>query len=370
MTRRLTAGAALLSTLAAAPAIAGPTYESPTGGTFTWYGQFNPSFQSFDDGVQDFNRLVDNSASNSRIGFRLSQPFGENTLRFRFETAFGFRASDGIDQTTTGDNVSWNRTNIRHTDLSFETARYGTFSAGQGSSASDGLTEADFSGTDVVAGVSVADPAGGYVFRTSAGALSSVEIGSAFNSYDGGRLGRIRYDTPDLAGLTLSASYGTDILRDNNDRETYDVAVRYAKDDLGDFAISGAFGAAWTEQTGREDQRDILGSFAVAHKPTNLSLAVAAGDRDTAGNYGYVKLGYSADFLSVGTTAFSVDYYDGSDTVSQGDSATSWGGAAVQNIDDLNLEAYVAYRDYSYDDSSATTFQDANAVLLGARWKF
>lgn len=363
------ASAAALATAIASPAFAGPTYENDTGGSFTWYGQFNPSFQSYDDGTETYNRLVDNAGSNSRIGFRLKQAYGENTLTFHFETAFGLRASDGVDQTSTGDALSWDRTNIRHVDLQFDTASYGTFSAGQGSMASDGIAGSDRSGTGVVAGVAVADPAGGYAFRTSAGALSGVDVGDAFTDYDGSRLGRLRYDSESFGGFVFSASYGTDILKTNNDRETYDITARYNNENMGDFALDAALGAAWTEETGKADKRDVVGSVALEHKPTGLSLAVAAGERDIAGSYGYAKLGYTANFTSLGSTAFSVDYYDGSDMASTGDTAQSWGLAAVQKIDNYNAEAYLAYREYSYDDTSST-YNDSSVIMAGARWKF
>jgi len=364
------ASAAALAAAIASPAFAGPTYENDTGGSFTWYGQFDPSFQSYDDGTETYDRLVDNSGSNSRIGFRLKQAFGENTLQFHFETAFGLRGSDGVSQTSTGDSLSWDRTNIRHVDLQFDTASYGRFSAGQGSMASDGIAGSDRSGTGLIAGVAVADSAGGYAFRTSTGALSSIDVGDAFSDYDGGRLGRVRYDSVNLNGFTVSASYGTDILKTANDRETYDVAVRYGNDNLGDFAFEAALGAAWTEETGKADKRDTVGSLALEHKPTGLSLALAAGERDIAGSYGYAKLGYTADWTSLGSTSFSVDYYDGSDMVSTGDSSKSWGIAAVQKIDNYNVETYLAYRDYSYSDTSATSYNDSNVIMAGARWKF
>lgn len=363
-------GAAALAAAIASPAFAGPTYENDTGGSFTWYGQFDPSFQSFDDGTDRYNRLVDNAGSNSRIGFRLKQAYGENTLNFNFETAFGFAASDANSQTSDADNLSWDRTNIRHVDLQYDTARYGRFSAGQGSMASDGIAGSDRSGTGVIAGVAVADSAGSYTFTTTAGASTSIEIGDAFSDYDGGRLGRVRYDSNNFNGFVVSASYGTDILKENNDRETYDVAVRYNNENLGDFALDAALGAAWTEETGETDTRDIVGSVALEHKPTGLSLAFAAGDRDTSGSYGYGKLGYTTDWTSVGSTSFSVDYYNGSDMNTTNDSTKSWGVAAVQKFDRQNVEAYVAYRNYSYDDTSATTYNDGNVIMAGARWKF
>ena len=154
----LRSGAAVTSLMLAAPALAGPTYTTDNGGSFNWYGQFNPAFQSVDDGVQDYNRLVDNASSNSRVGFWLEQAYGANTLRFNFETAFSFRSSDGVSQSSKGDVISWSRSNIRFVDFQFETENYGTFSAGQGSMASDGVAYADFSGTGL--GASTLAPLG------------------------------------------------------------------------------------------------------------------------------------------------------------------------------------------------------------------
>ena len=296
------------------------------------------SSKSVDDGVQDYNRLVDNASSNSRVGFWLEQAYGANTLRFNFETAFSFRSSDGVSQSSKGDVISWSRSNIRFVDFQFETENYGTFSAGQGSMASDGVAYADFSGTGLGASTSVADLAGGYDFRTAAGALSGISIGDAFSDLDGSRLGRVRYDSKSFGGLVFSASYGTDILAANNDRETYDVALRYGNDELGAFALDAALGAAWTEQTGSQDRRDITGSVSLLHKDSGVSLSVAAGDRDIGGSYGYAKLGYAADLIAAGKTSFSIDYYDGSDMVSTGDTSESWGVTAVQKIDRLNLD--------------------------------
>ncbi|MFW8634250.1 porin [Cribrihabitans pelagius] len=365
-----TVSATALAVALAGPALAGPEYSNDTGGRFSWYGHLNPAFQSFDDGAEDFGRLVDNEASKSRLGFWLEQSYGENTLRFNFETAMGFRSSAGVDQISTGENLSWDRTDIRHVDLQFDTARYGRFSAGQGSMATDSITGADFSGTGLGASNSVADSAGGYRFRQADGTLSTIEIGDVFTDLDGTRLGRVRYDTPELAGFTLSTSYGTDILKEDNDRETYDVAVRYGREDVAGFNLDAGLGASWTEETGKEDSRDVSGSFAVLHKATGLSLNLAAGERDIAGSYAYAKLGYKANLFAAGSTAFSVDYYDGSDMESAGDSADSWGVAAVQKVDAYNVETYLAYREYSYEDNSGAGYQDADVVLAGARWKF
>lgn len=369
-----TSAVALGATLAA-PAFAGPTYTSSGGGTLTWYGQLNPTLQYYDDGGEDFSRLVDNSASNSRLGFTVTQPFGENTLTFNFETALSLRASDGVNQNDTGDITDWQRTDIRKIDLSYQTARYGTFSVGQGSMASDGAAELDLSGTGLGAGVSVADPAGGYFFRDASGALTGVAVGDAFATFDGSRRTRIRYDSPSYNGFSIATSYGEEVLAEDADTTQYDIALNYANDSVGDFEIEGGLAVNWTERGGAADRRDIIASVGALHRPTGVSVALATGSRDTDGtnvdgSYGYIKLGYETNIIAAGSTSFSVDYYDGSDMITAGDSAVSFGVAAVQKFDDLSLEAYVAYRQYSYDDTSATSYQDGDALLLGARWKF
>lgn len=369
-TKLLVSGSALaaLSAALAAPAMAGPTYTSENGGTFTWYGQFNPTLQYFDDGESDSTRLLDNAASNSRLGFTITQPFGENTLKFNFETALSLRSTAGVNQNDQGDVTNWQRTDIRKIDLSYETARYGTFSVGQGSMAADGVTSMDLSGTGLGASVAVADTAGGYFFRDASGALSSIEIGDVFNTFDGSRRGRIRYDSPEFSGFSVSTSYGENILSEGSDTENYDIALNYSNSDLGDFTVKGALAVSWTDQSSG-DHRDTIASFAALHEPSGVSVALAAGDRDTGGDYGYVKVGYSTRLIEAGKTSFSIDYYDGSDLASTGDSAESFGVAAVQKIDRFNLEAYLAYREYAYSDTS-TDYQDASAILAGARWKF
>ena len=180
----------------ATQSVAGPTYESPGGATFTPYGHLNFAYMSFDDGQVDTGQLAENESSSSRLGFRLSRAFGDNELTFRFETSIGFAPSDEFSQTSEPDDFDWDRENLRHVDLIYRTGSYGAFYLGQGSMASDGIGQFDMSGTGLAAAVSVSDVAGGFELRETTGALSGIEIGDAFSSFDGTRAGRIRYDTP------------------------------------------------------------------------------------------------------------------------------------------------------------------------------
>ena len=364
---RNTAAAALLAAGAASPALAGPTYENASGGSFTFYGQLNPTFQSVDDGLNTYNELADNVHSNSRIGFYLRQPIGAMKFQFRFETALGFRAIDKISQTNTPDAFDWDRSKLRHVDFSLA-GNFGKLSLGQGSMASDNAAQVDLSGTSVALWQSVKDHAASYQFTTTGGALSGIKVGDAFPNFDGGRLGRIRYDSPDLNGFTVSASWGTEILKTGNDDEAYDVTVRY-KRDLGEVDLSSALGVVWTDKTTGTDTRDTIASVSLLHG-SGLNGTLAYGNRDTTGDYVYAKLGYKANWFSIGSTALAVDYVTGNDLVTAGSDSEGLGLGVVQKIDAANMETYVSYRNYSFDDTTPTAYNDVSAVLFGARWKF
>ncbi|MFT5006577.1 MAG: hypothetical protein ACI8YI_002204 [Paracoccaceae bacterium] len=91
-TRRVSAGL-LMAAGAAQMAAAEMRYENGSGGSVLLYGQFNPAYQMFDDGVAKQSTVVDNVHSNSRVGLWLRQPFGTNTFSFNFETGLGLLPS-------------------------------------------------------------------------------------------------------------------------------------------------------------------------------------------------------------------------------------------------------------------------------------
>jgi predicted porin len=233
--------------------------------------------------------------------------------------------------------------------------------------ATDGVAEVDQSGTTLVNYVSVPDTAGSFMFRTAAGALSTVTIGNVFSDFDGARRGRIRYDSPTFSGFTVSASYGEEILATDADLETRDIALRYANT-FGDIRVKGAVGYARSELAGGVVRDDTIGSVSLLHS-SGFNVTIAAGDRSTDGSYSYGKLGYQAQWFSVGKTSLSVDYYNGSDTTSVGSDATAVGFGAVQQFDQARVEAYLGYHTYELTETAAA-YLDASSVMFGARWKF
>jgi hypothetical protein len=343
------------------------TFTHPSGATATFYGQLNLTYQRADDGERSYDDFVDNSNSVSRLGFWIDVPMGENKLRFNVETGLGFKNTADTNQVDDPDWIDWQRTDLRK----FEGVYSGNFGAvwfGQGSMATDALAEIDNSGTTLAGYVNLPDTAGGYEFR-GGDTLSGISIADTFRDFDGGRRFRLRYDTPEFSGFTFSAAYGEEILAENDDASYYDLGLRYGyESDV--FKADAGIGYAWKDDDDN-DTEQLVASTSIKHLPTGLNATFAFGDgQDDNGSYGYVKLGWQGDLIAYGSTALSVDYFDGSDYETEGSDSKSWGIQAVQTFDDLNLEAYLGYREYEFDDDTAADYQDISAVLLGARWRF
>ncbi|MEP3441636.1 porin [Sulfitobacter sp.] len=348
----------LMPGLAAAQDANGPEVE--------FYGQFNIGVLSVDDGPNTNTTITDNDNSNSRFGLVIKQGLNNgDEVRFHFETAIGLTGSSSISGSNDSFDFDYTRTELRKFELIYNSKRIGKFSFGQGSIATDGTAEADFSGTSVIAYSSINDQAGGQVFRLSDGVLSGVSVGSAFSALDGSRRFRARYDTPNFNGLSLGFSAGTEVLARGVNGEFYDIGLTYDKD-FGDVKLAGRLGYSFRDS----DEEFLLGSTSVLHKPTGLSLTVAAGQEQIDdGEYAYIKAGFQRDFFSVGRTHLSADYYEGNDFAFAGSDSSSFGVAVVQNIDNANLELYASYRTFELDGDSRN-FNDLDVTFVGARFKF
>lgn len=354
--------------VAAVPAFAQDlTFRNQSGATATFYGQVNLTFQGIDDGEETYHEFVDNSNSTSRVGLWIDTPLAGNEFRFNFETGLGILNTAETNQIDDPNWIDWQRTDIRKLEITYAGA-FGAFWLGQGSMATDGAAEIDLSGTTLAGYVNLPDTAGSFQFRDG-DMLSGITIGDTFKDFDGPRRFRVRYDTPDWSGLYFSAAYGQDVLAEDDDANYYDAAIRYGyESDV--LLLDAAIGYAWKELDG-DTTEQFIASGSLLHVPTGLNFTLAGGDHQTEdGRYVYGKFGWIGEVLSVGGSAVSIDYYDGSDFVLSGSSSTSWGLQAVQAFDDWNLEAYLGYRVLSFDDVPGADFQDLAAVLVGARWSF
>lgn len=332
-----------------------------------FYGHFNPAWQSVDDGGQTTDTFVDNSNSNSRFGFNVTGDLGDtgNSFLFNFETGLGFRQSGAVSQLSEPDFWDIKRTDLRKFEAIFSTG-YGTFYAGQGSMASDGVVGSDFTGVGVVAGSAIGDQAGGFQFRDTGGTLSGIAISDVFKNFDGSRRFRLRYDTPQYGGFKVAAAYGIEVLTSGDDRDFYDLAVYYS-DTFGDVEFAASAGYSDTSDS---NAGAYAGSAGILHTPSGVSFTLIAGGADTDASYAMARLGLERTFTSWGSTAAALDYYAGQDFDTSGSDSDLWGVSFVQKIDAANMELYAGYRDYSFSDTSGTLYQDMDSWLLGARWKY
>ncbi len=344
------------------------TFTNRYGGILNFYGQLNLTYQSFDDGGQTTSGVVDNGNWNTRLGATLTQPLDNATIRFRFETGLGLRNSGLVSQTFTPDWIDWQKTSLRWFEVAADTD-YGTISAGQGATASDGTAGLDDSFTFIAGATNSTDGFGSFRFRDTNGNLTNVSIAQVNNAFNGARRFRLRYDTPVVNGFMASTSYGVNILVDEDDADYYDIALRWTGD-FGDFAVRSAAGYQWIDDPDRGLTQRVAASATLVHEPTGLNLAVSTGQQIDGASYIWGRAGWQTGRFGPGQTSLSVDYYNGSDFRVDGARTENYGVYAVYSLESIPLNLYGGWRRFSYSDFSGTTFQDADSLLVGARLYF
>lgn len=171
------------------------------------------------------------------------------------------------------------RTNLGKAEAILAAEADGTLWLGQGSMASDGIAEIDFSGRSAIAYSSIPDLAGGQFFLQRDRTLSDVTIGDVLANLDGSRRRRVRYDTPALVSFSLSGAYGRDVLTRGDERNYADVALMLGPD-LRAVQAAGGVGYDWKGS----DSQTLEGSVSALHLPTGLNLTIAAGGETQGGD--------------------------------------------------------------------------------------
>ena len=341
------------------------------------YGQVDRAFLAADDGNSSDYYFVDNDNSSSRIGLLGEAKVNDDlTIGTRMEFEYQSNPSNLVNQNDKnpddGDGTGFNE---RWMDAQLTSKRFGKLYLGKGSTASDGTSEMDLSGTSVVGYASIEDMAGGILFYNDAtNALSTTPIRNVFNDFDGlSRRNRIRYDSPDFWGFQLSGS----LLSDGGD-----VALRYAAKWGEDWEFVAALAYADPQAISDTIDNQYNGSASILHR-SGWNLTVAGGyqdldsglqnpdgtPRDDDPTFYYAKLGYRAKWFPVGETRFSVDYARNDDVAQDGDEAKSVGVQAVQDFPEWGTEYYIGYRWHQLDRQLAD-FNDINALMTGLRVKF
>ena len=357
----LTIGVTILLILPAAQAV-----------DFKISGQINRAVLYGDNGNDDDVKFVDNDNSSTRFRFTGSNEFNEMwKAGIVWENQMESNSSadtslndDGDGEIDIGTNTDTGSVTFTERKMEFyvDHKNWGRVWLGQGDTASNGTSEVDLSGTDVIVYSAIEDMAGGFNFRDSDNAVIT-SIGTAFSNFDGlSRRDRIRYDTPKFGPVYFSGGY--------MNGQSWDLAGRLAYEWEGFGKLAGGVG-----YTGAENQRDAFsqynGSLSFLHS-SGINLTAAYGkidydDHPTRANEdawnAYGKLGYK-----FGKWALGVDYTYSEDVGAQGDEATSIGAGAVWNIWE-SVQFYGAYRWHDLDRSGVNV-EDLSAVMVGGRVKF
>ena len=325
-------------------------------------GQINRAVLWGDNGNDDDVKFVDNDNSSTRFRFT-----GENTFDEVWKAGIVWevemQSNDSSDTVIDiGENGDSSDVDFNERKMEFYVGhkKFGKLSLGQGDTASNGTSEVDLSGTDVINYSSIEDMAGGFTFRTDDDVVVT-SVGNAFSNFDGfSRRDRIRYDTPNFGPVYFSGSY--------MNGQSWDLAGRFAYEWQGIGKLAAA-----AHYTGADTQRDPYKQYSGSASflfDFGLNFTAAYGgrndqegrDEDPYNVYG--KLGYK-----FGKWAFSVDYTYSENVDQDNDEAQSVGLAAVWNVWE-SVEFYGSYRWHSLDRDNVSNIEDLNAAMLGGRVKF
>jgi predicted porin len=366
------------------------------------YGQINEELIFWDDGFEDNVYQVTNDNSRTRFGFR-----GKAKITPDWEAGYrleiGIRTANSKRFTQDNDEGDGNPADVGH-DLRdaywyLKSKTWGGVSVGHQADATDGITETNLTQTKDFAKYSDVEDTGLGLFLRS-----SVNGGLSARSYrnllgdsgdqpgDGDRRQNVvKYETPEIAGFTGSASWGED--------DVWDLALRYAGE-FGGFKLAAGIGygkitdgpETKIECASRgggapqdEDCQQFGGSISVMHQETGLFVSAGAGQKkddvlggadifvgtnpDNKDNFWAIQAGIERKFNTLGKTTIYGEYYDyeggainrtlaAGDAVNPfaGSTAAIWdtglnvyGAGIAQGLDSAAMVVYLTYRHVEAD---------------------
>jgi predicted porin len=364
------------------------------------YGQVTTALMYWNNGGRSDMYQVDGSTESSRFGL-----LGEAKVRPGLTAGFNIEIATQTaraDRVTVSDDDGGDPADgavaLRKAYWYLSDEKLGKVSVGRLSFATDGVTEIDLSGTNIVSKSAVywgqriaIHPVGG---ASTAGNDFRYYFGPSNGNYEFDRNNGIRYDTPTYAGFQASAAWGED--------DRWDIALRYAGEMHGFKLAAGiayaddhdnkpgtalgtgtALNTVGDELPAHTSARIVSGSASAMHVATGLFVTAAAGQRTFdgwSGNSGVaaldfhesfwlVRSGIAKNWFGIGNTAVYGSYAHFVNANDNHAPATVWGVGVVQNIDAAAMELFLAYENHSADDP-ATNTDDTNLVIGGARVKF
>ena len=377
-------------------------------------GHVNEAVMYWDDGFESNAYQVTNDNSRTRFRFKGDAKIMDG-WKAGYMIELGARGANSKRSTQNdprGDGAGL--LDLRHSYWFIDSKQMGRLSVGLTGGAAESVTEINLSQTKDIAKYSDQEDSGmGFFLRNSAGGTSALTWrrlirDSGDQPGEGRRYNLVKYDTPTLAGLKATASWGDD--------DTWEIGARY-EGEMAEFKLGA--GIAYGE--GSEDSAapgllclangaqviasgsdascsQLGGSISVMHVASGLYANFGAGQltddlidvstrfagtgADDKSQFYAVEAGIQQKWNDLGQTTLYVQYYknEGGANARRGlgaaDAANphgvdsrifeteldSIGGGIVQGIDSAAMHVYLTYRHYEADVTALSGTAGAGAL--------
>jgi predicted porin len=321
-------------------------------------GQINRAIMWAGNGNDDELFHVDNDNSSTRFRLVGSEDVSQHVeVGVVWESQFESNSSSSVDIGQNSDGTS------AFTERKLEVwfgGEFGKVWIGQGDGAANGTSEVDLSGTSVIMYSGVNDTAGSLTFENNDD-VTIARLGSTRSNLDGlSRNDRLRYDSPSLAGATVSASI--------TNGDAWELAGRWAGEFDGVGKLAAAVGLVDNDERGT-DYKQFGGSISWL-APAGVNVTFAGGfrdleesDRDDPINL-YIKAGYKWDIHAV-----AAEFGQTNDLARDGDESRNVGLAYVM-APWSGVDFYATLRTYQLDRNGESGINDISQLMVGTRVKF
>ncbi|MFT5448187.1 MAG: putative porin, partial [Gammaproteobacteria bacterium] len=296
-----------------------------------------------------------------RFRMRGSEDMG-NGMKVGAYWELGISSSPSTKATPDADSDRDGGIGIRQANLFFS-GNWGKLTLGHGSEAADGTAGADLSGTNLThSGAGSLDNSADVMFWNSAtatGGAASISQDSTYSKYDGGRNDNIRYDSPKLGPVGISASVSND--------QRWSAAAK-VKTALGGGQLSAGLGYVHATGAGSVDSQWSVSASYLFSQGTNISGYYGTSESEAAGSPDQDSFAFSVGH-KWGVHAVEATYSEGEDRT-DGYERTGYAVEYVHSLKKVNTQLYAGYLHAELDGPSGSSYDDIDVFTVGARVKF